>query len=765
MSYLKGMTTRQQSAIQCDDKLNAITAVMHYLKGMTTRQQKAIQCDNTLNAITAGAGAGKTAVLTRKVYHRLQAYKNVATEYPPLVAITFTRDAANEMAVRIKDMVGAELAKKVISTTFHQFAIHCILKPNFHKPFFKEQGFRLWKIASARDVFYHLNQAIDNGLSVKQTKDYKASFKKLELKEWLSMVRAFGHTPETYFAANREVFSSACSSISELLELKEVPTSIDEIARVNFYHLKMWCHYVALHRRDSLIDLDEILVLATQFLETQGSERRELKKRYRELFVDEFQDCNRCQYRFILAFIGDGRGFSAFGDVKQSIYGFRGSDPYLFVELLKRFPNHQVINLPDNFRSTPQVVEVGNALAEAMTLKISNEPMIPRNQVLPIEPVEHAALGDSIQEAQWIATKMQYLRDKGIPYHKMGVLYRFRKLGNDLENVLISRNMPMRRVGGSDDKSLYEDERVIDIVLFIHLLFNPSSPKALREFLSSHTNFEMPRDKFRELLQKNQLQGNHHKVISYLLTSHYAQRDTAWGVCNNVAQAAIDMSAKIERVKTFEHFCRARNVQYEGLAEAQKEKVRTQHGDAYKAAVVEFIKRLREHYSNSFFLPFSPKQSRAKAFERNKERIIEDFDSIFSYLCRTETLLSGEVSVLDYLVSRPLLIERKKEKKEENTTDIELMTVHASKGLEKEAIFVVGCSDDTWFRDITVAGTRDSLDYQEELRLFYVAVTRARRQLYITRHQTMQWKKKVIETRPLSFFDYISHLPLFNNDA
>ncbi|MCC2524974.1 ATP-dependent helicase [Vibrio coralliilyticus] len=729
-----------------------------YLEGMTERQVAAITNEGC-TAVTAGAGAGKTAVLTRRVYRLLLKYRSSERKHPPVVAITFTRDAAKEMDRRIKDMAGKSLAKMALATTMHQFAINKILKPNFHLPFFKKQGFKLWKIASGRDSFFHLNQATDIALSNKQLGDFKQLEKSMELKEWMSLVRAFGHSPSSYFAQNKAAFHGVASTLQELLSYDQLPTNLNDTQRRNFYCLKIWHRYVEINRKHSMIDLDEVLVQAAHLLERDPAVRRTLRERHPQLLVDEFQDSNLCQFRFVVALAGDGEGLSTFGDIKQAIYGFRGSDPQLFIELLNRFPRHTLVNLPDNFRSASQVVEVGNALARKMTLKVTDEPMIPRNEAKPYEPVIFHEADYPSTEAEWIATKMQWLRDKGIPYHKMGVLYRYRKLGDALENELIERNMPARRVGGSDDKSLYEDERIVDIVLFIHILFNPSSKKAMSTFIAENSGFGIDRKEYNVLFQKHGFAGNHHKAISYFTNQHFSQSEQSWVVLNSIAQALFDLSARLERVRTFEHYCRHKNMQYDGLPPGQKSKIEKQLGDAYLMAVEEFVAKLKSYYCQSFFMPFASAQVKANAISRHQERINEDFDSIFSYLLNRNRLVHESINVHEYLKSRPLITERTKKDQEENTSDIELMTVHASKGLEKEAIFIVGCSDETWFKDKT-ASEPTSLNYQEELRLFYVANTRARLQLYITRHKEYKYRNSYYETQPLDFLQYILDLPV-----
>ncbi|MEI8659220.1 ATP-dependent helicase [Vibrio sp. Hal054] len=729
---------------------------MNYLDGMTAPQQTAILCDDCCNIITAGAGAGKTEVMTRKIQHRLARYTNSAHKQP-IVAITFTNDAAKEISERVKRKVGEEQGKRIVTSTFHRFAIHHVIKPFFSNPFFKKAGLRIFSIASGRDVYYHLKQAEEKGLSVKQKNDFKSLESTFTLDSWLSLIRAKGFSPESYFAANKDRFLGVVASLNDMANYNERPTLLQDTDRLNFYFLKMWKVYVDLHRKNSLVDLDEILVLATDLIEQDRDVRITLKRRYPEIMVDEFQDVNFCQFKFVLMLAHNGRNLSLFGDVKQAIYGFRGSDPYLFKKMLSVFSHAQVLSLPHNFRSVQQVVDVGNALASNMSLLLTNDPMIAGNTTTPIEPVIIRDCTMPSCESEWIATKIQWLRNQGIEYKDIGILYRFKRLGDVLENEFIQRRMPFRRVGGSDDRSLYEDERVVDIVKFLHLLFRPTSKHAMSSFLSSHAEFGIRSQDYTAMAKQHGFKDSHHAALSYLLNQHFNRHSPAWSVLNAVASTTLLLSPDLERVKTFDEYCRSHNAQFLSLSAAAKQEVRKKYGPAYEKAVLDFVTVLKDAYCQFFYLPFATDDVRQSVVQRDRERITDDFDAIFSYLFGSDRLTSEDMNVLDYICSRPLVIHKSDKKDEENMTDIEMQTVHASKGKEKKVIFIVGCSNDTWFKDMNNADPA-SLTYQEELRLFYVAVTRAQMQLYITRHEQYLSRGQLYETDPLSFLDYLTDL-------
>lgn len=728
---------------------------MNVYKGLTDRQEVAVRSEGVCNVIEAGAGAGKTAVLTRKVYLALQQYKGTNVKGTPVIAITFTRDAAAEMQERIVKMVGKELSGFVKATTFHSFAINHIIKPYIRHDFFQKHGLRkVLKLASDRDVLHCMAQGIEKGLSPKQRSHLKRLDKPTSFGEWLSLTRAFGFTPDTYFMQNREKFGF--ESIDDFLKYKApIMTSTGEPKDILIaYYTKAWFRYVNELRQISnlgMIDFDEVLVLSTQFIEQHKNVRVELKARYRELFVDEFQDTNNCQFRFVIALANDGRGLSLFCDIKQSIYGFRGSNPKLVTQVPHIFKKHNHIYLPDNFRSVPQIVAVGNALAENMGLKMSNEPMIAQNKATPLEPVTVFTSIDDQHEAETLATKMQWLNSQGVGYHEMMVLYRYRKVANCLENELISRNIPCRRVGGSDDKSLYEDARVQDIVLYLHLLFNPMSRSAMPRFLTKNSQFGLNYEGYRSLYKEHNF-TNHHHLLQYLLSSHYSQAHVANQPLSNLATDALRFSAKLENIKTFENYCRFRDISYEGLPLKQRVKVVDEHGGAYIKVLKDFVAALMERYLGYFYYPFLTVERRAEIVRRERARFQEDFRAIMGSMYSHQRLFDEKLNIGDYIRSRPLLTSDRKKKDEENTTDVEFMTAHASKGLEKKAVFVIGCNEETWFKEEVSIGSPTA---EEELRLFYVAVTRGKEQLYLSSYDNQTRKGNTTRCNKIHFLPMI----------
>ncbi|WP_281188451.1 ATP-dependent helicase [Vibrio harveyi] len=733
---------------------------MNLLEGLTERQEIAVLSDDTCNVIDAGAGAGKTAVLTRKIYRTVKGLDSVSNKYPPVVAITFTRDAANEMQGRINGMVGGLLCSNVLATTFHSFAINRIIKPYISHEFYKHNGLKpMLSLASERDILHCSAMAIEKGLSNSQRKHLKKIEDKPSLNEWLSLTRAFGHSPVSYFEINKEAFGF--NTVDDLCKWKserkpkegESQLQADRLA-INIYYLKAWFEYVYQLRTigdKGMIDFDEVLVLATQFLESHQDIRKQIKSRYRYFYVDEFQDTNNCQFRFVLALAGDGSRLSLFGDIKQAIYGFRGSNPHLFAKIPQIYKKSKVIYLPDNFRSVEQIVSVGNALADNMKLRMTTEPMIARNTEAPIEPVSIIELESEQSEAEWIATKIQWLNNNGIAYKDIKVLYRFRKLANALENELISRNVPCRRVGGNEDKSLYEDPRIIDIVLYIHLIFNPTSRHALSRFLTEHSQFGFTLQSFGDLKRHHSFH-NHHHVLQFLLSEHYSPNHTAYYPLAELAKDALSFSAKLERIKTFESFCRFRNVQYEGLDLKGRTKVVKEHGDAYIAALQTFSNSLLERYLEYFYLPFMTSERRQSFVKRDLERFQDDFKAVCGGMFSHTRVFDEKLNVLDYMTSRPLLSPDMPKKDEENLTDVELMTTHASKGLEAEAVFVLGCCEERWFKEPMHS---DSAQFEEELRLFYVACTRGRKQLYLTHFRRILQRGQMLNCNPVQFLSMI----------
>ncbi len=710
-------------------------------QGMTDRQTAATLHWGRPAAVSAGAGAGKTKVLTARVGLAIQ--KTQAPE--SVVAITFTNDAASEMRSRVIDLVGKSIGGQCVITTFHSFAMNHVLKPFWNHPFLKSLGCtgKTLNIEFSNLTLNHLRKSSrGNALSRQQDSHLSELTDNVdaEFQSWLSLVRSYGYTPMSYF----DNLESNFATIDELCRFYEKLQLDDATSKdyINHYFLKCWVHYDGLLREKEAIDFDQVLVFSMMLLEHDSTVRRKLKARFKVFLVDEFQDTNVCQYRFILQLVGTGENFSLFGDIKQAIYSFRGSSCYLMANIANQFSDIEIFNLPDNFRSTSNVVSVGNKIAEQMGVQLVREPMIPHKQSQVKPTFRQFANEDG--EATWVADKILELKGQGIKPQDIGILYRFNKTGQGMENFLISRNIPYRRIG--TDKGLYEEDDIRDIVIFLHLLYHPYANNVLKFIFAMFPQFGVSGTALSEAMKSVRASGggkvNNHQVLTFIYNNNLYKPVCAPQL-KALIQLIIDLSGLTQRVNTFEDFCRHLNEHYSNLDETRKKVIEDELGDRFWQSRRETISKLCKAYTQRFRSLFG---GAFFATETAVDLATKNFGLVFN--ASFETALS-ETNFLQYVCSRPLIDKVRSNKEDENTSDVELMTIHASKGLEKQAIFVIGSSEQSWWRDTTTPSSGDA--YEEEMRLFYVALTRAIEHLSFTFSATREYNRKLQRCYPVRF--------------
>ncbi len=725
------------------------------LEGMTSRQTSAAVHWGSPSVISAGAGAGKTKVLTARVAIAIDELRNPEQ----VVAITFTNDAAGEMRSRVIDIVGPEKGSKCVITTFHSFAMYRVLAANWNHPYLRSLGCvsKTLKIEFSNMTLDHFRtSARANALTKRQNGHLSNLIDKpdAEFQSWLSLVRSYGYTPMTYFSD----LGSSFASIEELCHFSEKLELTDASVKdyLNHYFLKCWVHYDGLLRESEVIDFDQVLVFSMLLLENEPEVRRKLKKRFKVFLVDEFQDTNVCQYRFLLQLVGLGEHFSMFGDIKQAIYSFRGSNCYLMANIAEQFDDITIYNLPDNFRSTQQVVAVGNKVAEHMSIQLVREPMIAHRQSV-VRPAYRQFASENC-EATWVSDKILELKGQGIAPQDIGILYRFNKTGQGMENYLISRNIPYRRLGS--DKGLYEEDTIRDIVIFLHLLFHPFSPNVLNYVFSMFPQFgvqpAMLTECAKHVRKSDTNQVNNHQVLTYILNNNMC-KPACLPQLKSLIQMIIDLSGATQKINTFDGYCRALNEQYANMDTEHQRNLENQLGDKFLSSRREVITLLTQAYIDRFKGLF---EQGVHHTDTAKDLAVKNFGLIFN--ASFDVPLS-ESHFLDYVCTRPLIDRVKSKDEEENTTDIELMTIHSSKGLEKKAIFIIGASEQSWWRDPSVPDGTDA--YEEELRLFYVALTRAVEHLSFTFSATREYNRQIERCFPLRFshlledtVDYVDHV-------
>ena len=389
-------------------------------KGMNEQQREAIAHLNGPLLVVAGAGSGKTRVITHRIANIIQH----GVRPDRVLAITFTNKAAGEMKERIERLLGL---KTPWITTFHS------------------AGLRILKLEHARTGFQTPFSVIDED---DQKRIYKRIYKELEL--------------DPKVVDPRKLIWRISQWKNQLTDIAKFEPNDD---------IDIWaqrCHEVhaRICQEECLVDFDDLLVRPVRMLEADDELRKKYVERFPYILVDEFQDTNQVQYRF-LRLLGEHRNICATGDPDQAIYGWRGADIDNILNFEKDFPGCKVVLLEQNYRSTKVILRAAqgvvshNEKRKDKTIRTDN----PEGQ-----PLRLLAVDDEMDESLAVAAAVDRMRDAGKTLSEIGVFYRTNAQSRVVEDGLRRRGIPYRVVGGV---RFYDRLEVKDLLAYLKLLVNP----------------------------------------------------------------------------------------------------------------------------------------------------------------------------------------------------------------------------------------------------------------------------------------------------
>lgn len=408
------------------------------MQGLNKEQANAVRAINGPMLILAGAGSGKTKVLTCRVAHLLQQ----GVRPYRILAITFTNKAAAEMRERVDKMAGAA-AKDVWLFTFHAFCAR-VLRRDIEK----------------------LGQ-YNNNFAIYDTTDTKSLIKQI-LKE-------MNLDEKRYQPAG--IIGRISNAKNELLTAAEFAGQAGD-----FYEQKVaqiYEAYEAKLRANNAVDFDDLLLLTLRLLQEVPEVREKYQNKFDYLMVDEYQDTNHVQYLLTKLLAGRHHNICVVGDADQSIYGWRGADIRNILDFEKDYPDAKLVKLEQNYRSTQVILDAANAVIE------NNTGRKPKNlwtdNGVGTEIVYYQAM-DERDEARFIVEKMQELQQKErVKPGEMAVLYRTNTQSRVFEEMLIKSGMPYTMVGGT---KFYERKEIKDIIAYLRLIFNPNDGLSLERIIN-----------------------------------------------------------------------------------------------------------------------------------------------------------------------------------------------------------------------------------------------------------------------------------------
>lgn len=408
------------------------------LDGLNREQQQAVQHTEGPLLILAGAGSGKTKVLTVRIAYLLAQGVNPYE----ILAITFTNKAAKEMKSRVEGLVG-DVANRIWLSTFHSFCAK-FLRFELDNFLGYNSNFTIYDTSDSQVVI-------------------KAALKALNL-------------DDKYYPVGAMI-----SAISDAKNKLLFASDYRKQAR-DFYQQKVadvYEYYERELRKNNALDFDDLLLVAVKLLQSNAAVLEKYSKRFRYVMIDEYQDTNHAQYLLAYLLSSHWKNIAVVGDADQSIYAWRGADIQNILDFEKDYPNCTSIKLEQNYRSTKIILDAANAVID------NNEGRPEKNlwtDKVEGAKIQHFTAQSEHEEAAFIGDTIVKKHDiHGIPYGDMAILYRTNAQSRVLEEALIKRALPYTMVGGT---KFYDRKEIKDVLAYLRVLYNPFDDLSLLRIIN-----------------------------------------------------------------------------------------------------------------------------------------------------------------------------------------------------------------------------------------------------------------------------------------
>jgi len=615
--------------------MSTTTATDDLLAGLNEPQREAVTHGEGPLLILAGAGSGKTRVLTHRIAWLVQTGHAQPGE---ILAITFTNKAAQEMRGRVEHLVGRR-ARAMWVMTFHA-ACARMLRADAPRLGYTRQ-FTIYDQADSRRL---VKRCLDDlGIDPKR-------FTPRAIQSQISDAKNKLRSAEDYRGLVGSFFEQTVADVFELYEQQ-------------------------IHRMNAM-DFDDLLVRAVNVLELFPEVRERYAAAFRHVLVDEYQDTNHAQYRWLQLIAGEHRNLAVVGDDDQSIYSFRGADIRNILDFEDDFPEARVVKLEQNYRSTQTILSAANAVVANNRGRKTKALWTDLGEG---DPIRIRELDDEHAEARFVAGEVERLVEEGVGRAEIAVFYRTNAQSRVLEDTLVRHGVPYQVIGGT---KFYERAEIKDAIAYLTFLGNPQDVVSFTRIANS------PR--------RGLGQTSLSRVIAYANTTG----ESVWDV---VARAATIPGLGAAAVKAFARF----NSTLERLRE------RAEAG----APIGDLLQETLDE--TGYFEALEAERTiEAQGRHENLQELVG--------VAREYDANAQEPSLGEFLQQIALFSDQDGLRDDEGL--ITLMTLHNAKGLEYPIVFMIGCEDGVFPH----ARALDEGTLEEERRLCYVGITRAERELVLT---------------------------------
>jgi DNA helicase II / ATP-dependent DNA helicase PcrA len=637
-----------------------------YLESLNEPQREAVLNTEGPCMLIAGAGSGKTRVLTLRIAHLIQSQ---GVDPFNIMALTFTNKAAREMRERVEQVVGSD-ARNLWMGTFHSVFAR-LLRSEAHL------------------------LGYPNNFTIYDTDDSKSLIK--------SVVREMG-LDETQYKANT-VYNRISAAKNRLISWTEYladPILIaDDAANMRPEVGNIYKSYVLRCFKSGAMDFDDLLFNTDRLFKEHLDTLNKYQHRIHYLLVDEFQDTNLCQYFITRKLAAVRQNICVVGDDAQSIYSFRGADISNILNFEKDYPDLRIIKLEQNYRSTSTIVEAANSVIAKNKAQIPKNVWTANEVGTPIELIK--AVSDN-EEGKLIATSIfEEKMQAQLKFSDFVILYRTNSQSRAIEEALRRMNVRYKVVGGL---SFYQRKEIKDLLAYLRYSLNQQDEASFRRIIN------LPK------------RGIGDSTIDKIVVAANDHAISIWEVLENATsflggRASGPIEDFVTKIKRFG--------------------VEIQRKDAYEAAaeIAKSSGLLKELYEDKTVEGLS-----------RYENVQELLNAIKEYVEDPEKEDKG----LGAFLQEVSLITGQDEKKGEDDDVVTLMTIHMAKGLEFRYVYIVGLEEDL-FPSQMMLSSRAELE--EERRLFYVAITRAQKKLYLSYALTRYRYGRLKNCEPSRFLDDI----------
>lgn len=645
----------------------------HYLDKLNDQQREAVEYLGGPSLVIAGAGAGKTRVLTYKIVHLLHS----GFEPYRILALTFTNKAANEMKERIAALTGDNIASKIWMGTFHSVFLK-ILRIHAEKLGFKS-GFTIYDASDSRSLI----KTIIKDLQL-DDKIYKPAV----VASAISYAKNAMLSPERYMS-------------------DKGITDADRHAKrpLTGHIFEIYCQRC---RLSNAMDFDDILYYMNVLLR----DFPELKEKYQDFFryilVDEYQDTNFAQHLVISMLSNNGKNLCVVGDDAQSIYSFRGANIHNILELERKYPGLRTFKLERNYRSTQNIVNASGSLIEKNTYQIPKHVYSENSTGSPIDVIKTYS---DIEEAYLIANLISNSKlSKHDSYEDYAVLYRTNAQSRIIEEALRKRNIPYRIYGGL---SFYQRKEVKDAVSYFRLSVNPDDDEALKRII----NFPA--------------RGIGETTMKKLQAGALERQQSLWEIISTLKPGDLSINSGTHKKLT-----------------AFKELIQEFIDDNSKGSNAYELAQLV--YNRTGILAMLAHDNTPESISR-QQNLTEMLSGLREFVVSRQESGIDDLSMNAFL-SEVMLSTDQDQQDDEDGPKVTLMTAHAAKGLEFSNIYIVGVEEELFPSALSM----DSLSQiEEERRLLYVAMTRAKENCTITFAGSRFRNGQTVMSRPSRFLSDI----------